>query len=112
MRTSTGAPTKAQAARFVAIKLDTGCVCCRIKGLGYVQPDIHHLTLRKRCHDETIGLCPWHHRGYTEGRSVAAFEDMFGPSLAQGSKPFHAAFGSDEQLLAYQNELLSTRKAA
>ena len=38
--------------------------------------------------------------------------DLFGPSLAHGSKPFHAAFGSDDELLARVNELLAQRRAA
>jgi hypothetical protein len=35
--------------------------------------------------------------------------DHYGPSLADGSKPFHAAFGSDAELLARQNEYLEIK---
>ena len=30
----------------------------------------------------------------------------WGPSLADGSKPFHERYGSDDELLAKTNELL------
>ena len=108
MKHSTGYPTKAQAERFVRIKLDSGCVCCRIRGIGYVQPDIHHLGVGRRDgHDATIGLCQWHHRGIPpEGWTPKTYIEFAGPSLARGSKPFHAEFGSDEELLAMQNSIL------
>jgi len=32
--------------------------------------------------------------------------DELGPSLADGSKPFRAEFGTDAELLTIQNELL------
>lgn len=109
LHTSTGAPTKAQQRRFDAIKLDTGCVCCRKRGLGYVQPEIHHLLSggKRRGHDDSIGLCQWHHRGVTpQGMARMDMHAHYGPSLYYGSKPFHAEFGSDDELLTYQNALL------
>jgi hypothetical protein len=33
----------------------------------------------------------------------------YGPSLGKGSKPFHAEFGSDAELLARQNAILDGR---
>jgi hypothetical protein len=35
----------------------------------------------------------------------------YGPSLAHGSKTFHKAFGSDDELLALQNDLLQKTDA-
>lgn len=109
LHTSTGAPTKAQQARFVAIK-ETGCVCCRLRGYPGEPPEIHHLLDKaheRRGHDETIGLCPWHHRGVPkEGWIPKTYELLVGPSLAKGSRPFHVAFGDDELLLAEQNRVL------
>lgn len=32
--------------------------------------------------------------------------DYYGPSLAEGSKPFHAEFGSNDLLLEQQNRVL------
>jgi len=108
LQTSTGAPTKAQQARFTAIKLDTGCVCCRLQGVGYTEPEIHHLGVGRRDgHSESIGLCQWHHRAVVPaGWTAEAMRGRYGPSLARGSKPFHAHFGSDDELLAEQERLL------
>lgn len=53
------------------------------------------------------GLCIWSHRAVPFAfHSHAEMRDHYGPSLAEGSKPFHAAFGSNAELLARQNELL------
>lgn len=35
--------------------------------------------------------------------------EHFGPSLNEGSKTFHAEFGSDVLLLGYQNELIGAK---
>lgn len=108
LHTSTGTPTKAQQARFTAIKLDTGCVACRLQGLGYCEPEIHHLGVgKRRGHDETVGLCGWHHRAVLpDGWTAEAMRGRYGPSLARGSKPFHKHFGSDDVLLDEQERLL------
>jgi hypothetical protein len=85
------------------------CMACEQRGIdltntGYVQ--WHHLKGRKR-HDLTIGLCLWHHQGRPiDGQTHAYCREYYGPSLAEGSKPFHAEFGSDDQLLALQNVIL------
>jgi hypothetical protein len=33
--------------------------------------------------------------------------ERFGPSVATGSKPFHAMYGSDDELLEFQDALLA-----
>lgn len=112
---STGTPTRAQQARFDAIR-EVGCIACRMRGLARFA-EIHHLTVggrhgqKRRGHDATIGLCPWHHRGEnTSGeRDPAA---LYGPSYAHQPRAFRETFGSDEALLAMQNELIEGRKAA
>lgn len=84
---------------------EIGCVACR--KMGYFSlADVHHLLSggRRRGHDFTIPLCPWHHRGI-EPPPVDV-----GPSLANGSKPFRAAFGSDDELLAEVNRLIGELK--
>jgi hypothetical protein len=101
--------TKADEARRDACKAGH-CMACiqrrkNVMGQGLVE--WHHLEGKKK-HDKTIGLCIWHHRallfwGHTH-------EDMraeYGPSLADGSRPFHAAFGSDAELLELQNKYLN-----
>jgi hypothetical protein len=46
------------------------------------------------------------------GKSPAELRSEYGPSLAEGSKPFHAAFGSNASLLERQNEMLHGKQAA
>lgn len=86
------------------------CVCCNVRGHLSMYPEIHHLLSgnRRRGHMFTVALCEWHHRGVPfHETSAAECQDRYGPSLANGSKPFHAAFfGSDDAMLEYQNKLL------
>lgn len=119
MKHSTGTPTKAERERFEALRA-LGCICCHLRGFRHWPVEIHHLLSgnRRIGHAATIPLCQFHHRGQWPygGKSMAAnlkdARDLFGPSLAHGSKPFHAAFGSDDELLARVNELLAQRRAA
>jgi hypothetical protein len=105
-RTSTGKPTKDQQDRFDAIK-DFGCICCFIDGTEHVACEIHHLTScgRRRGHDFTIGLCPYHHRGVTDLRREDAIS-IDGPSLAHGAKLFRKYWGADDMLLDLQNRMI------
>jgi hypothetical protein len=111
---STGKPTKAQAARFEAIKRG-GCMACRIND-ARLQPrcdgegsDAHHLLSggRRRGHDFTIALCPWHHRSIRPDdcpNDTHAFH-KYGPTVRE-SRDFRETYGSDDELLAVQNALL------
>jgi hypothetical protein len=36
--------------------------------------------------------------------------EEYGPSLAEGSKPFHSEFGSNAELLQQQNDYLETKQ--
>lgn len=94
-------------------KIHSGnCMACEQRGIdltntGYVQ--WHHLAGKKR-HDLTIGLCYWHHQARPiDDRSHEYCRQHYGPSLAEGSKPFHAEFGSNEFLLQMQNDILDGR---
>ena len=102
MKTSTGKATKAQIARWQRFQ-DIGCICCWQIG-KYSEPEVQHLLSggRRRGHDFTIPLCPYHHRGI--GRINGE------PSMAQGTKPFRERYGSDSSLLALTNELLERRE--
>jgi Recombination enhancement, RecA-dependent nuclease len=88
------------------------CMACAQRGIdltasGYVQ--WHHLDGKTKpgCHQKTIGLCQWHHLGHPMGSDTYSDSRRhYGPSLAKGSKPFHVEFGSDDELLKIQNEIL------
>jgi hypothetical protein len=116
---STGNPTKAEAAWIDAIKR-AGCICCEAEGFphedGGSVVEAHHLLSGgiRRGHIYTVGLCAWHHRGrlIVEGWSHADHREWLGPSLAEGSVPFHAHFGDDDRLQQKQRDLLELRKAA
>lgn len=106
---STSTPTKAQAIRMEAIHR-CGCIACR-KYRGLISPaEVHHLTVggrhgqKRRGHDFTVGLCAWHHRG--EG-VLQELEPRLGPSYARTPRLFRETFGQDDELLAYQNDLLA-----
>jgi hypothetical protein len=61
----------------------------------------------RRGHMFGIGLCAYHHRRHCfEGLSSASMRNRYGPSLMDGSHRFHAAFGSDEELLQRQKNWL------
>lgn len=105
---STGKPTKAEAERMDKIKRGP-CVACHQRGIASWCPEIHHLLSggRRIGHMATVGLCEWHHRAVIAwGCTGAEMRDHYGPSLNEGSKTFHAEFGSDAVLLGYQDELL------
>ena len=91
----------------------TGCMACRIRGVVTgLAFEVHHQTDcgRRLGHMYTVSLCQWHHRGVVPlGITVWMAEKYFGPSLANGSKTFKAAFGSDAEMLAMQNDLLEMR---
>ena len=100
---------KAEQARFDKMKEQGICMACYqlgIKGWQYIE--IHHLLSgNKRIgHMATVSLCPWHHRGKWDVDVECLTAVILSPSLANGSKPFHAEFGSDAELLALQNEML------
>jgi len=113
---STNAPTAVHEGRFMLIK-EIGCICCWIKGVPRVPAEIHHLTVggkhgqKRRGHDYTIGLCQWHHRGVLPyiGAQLAA---GLGPSYALEPRRFREEFGTDDQLLDFQNQALAFAVAA
>lgn len=102
-----------RAIRFSAID-DIGCIVARLRGLGKTYAERHHLLTTglhgngKRRGDEfTIGLNPWSHRGEPFGGLTAEeCQEMFGPSYAKQAREFREEFGSDDELLEMQNEIL------
>lgn len=110
MRTSTGKPTKAQAARFDKLQL-LGCIACRKRhGIARYPVDLHHQISgsRRRGHDFVVPLCKWHHVGHTEGGLKAAQMMAYhGPSFGLTPKMFRLHFGRDDELLAEVNALIA-----
>lgn len=115
---STGKPTAAQQRRFDRIKdpdPDTGpgCLIAHILGIGWLPAEIHHFTIgghhgqKRRGHDFTIGINSWSHRGVPlDGWTLDECYEKLGPSYARQPNAFRETFGSDDELLALQNELL------
>lgn len=105
---STATPTAEEAARMGAIKRGP-CVACHQRGVPSYTPEVHHLISgsRRIGHMATVGLCQWHHRAVIAwGCTGAEMREHYGPSLNEGSKTFHAAFGDDAALLHLQNAIL------
>lgn len=102
------ARTQDEQARFDRIKAGN-CMACAQRGIdlsGQGLVEVHHLLSggRRIGHMATVGLCSWHHRAAPFwGHSHAEMRDHYGPSLAEGSKPFRAEFGSDAELLGMQD---------
>lgn len=112
---STGKATVTESARIVLVK-KLGCICCMLNRtwgmpVAYIGIcEAHHLLSGglRRGHNYTIGLCRWHHQGVPpqpmhEREAIA----MYGPTVATGSKPFHVMYGTDDELLEFQDALLA-----
>jgi hypothetical protein len=105
---STGKPTAEESAWIVAIK-EGRCVACYLRAQFNDGCDAHHLLSggRRRGHLFTIGLCAWHHRGVPDMHcTVKEMRELFGVSLMDGSKLFRDAYGTDDELLQLQKEVL------
>ncbi len=114
MKHSTGSPTKSQQARFRALQ-ELGCIACRKRGFGYAAPDVHHILDggRRMGHDQTIPLCPHHHRNVApEGITSTQARLVLGPSLADSPRLFREVFGTERELLAEVDALIAKRCAA
>jgi hypothetical protein len=89
--------------------LRIGCSCCNMIGL-YRPGDIHHIVSKgyRRLsggNKSTIMLCEWHHRAVGPKGS----RDVLGPSLADGSKPFVAFWGTERSLLKKVNSMIGVK---
>ena len=81
---------------------ELGCVCCAQFGVIWYQPvEAHHLLLggKRISHMHTICLCPAHHRRVP----FTLYQVLMLPaearvSLADGSRAFARAFGSEREL--------------
>lgn len=51
--------------------------------------------------------CDWHHQAYPmDGWTAPMMRRHYGPSLAEGAKPFYATFGTQQELIAKQTAWL------
>lgn len=110
--------TKAQRRRWEDAKA-RGCVACHINtvdhGLARASYgndlEMHHLLSggRRIGHDATVCLCHFHHQAKRLPYPESGYEEQakaFGPSLERESRRFHEFYGTDEQLLDYQEIIL------
>lgn len=66
----------------------------------------------RRGHKDGFASCLWHHRGrVSDGWSHERTRRYFGPSLMDGSRLFHEAYGSDDYLISRQRQLLGLEAA-
>ena len=94
---------------------DIGCIACHM--MGYPTPaEKHHQlstgnhgTGKRKGEKFTVGLCPYHHRGKAAVGSQVALQwrELVGPSYADDARLFRATFGSDAEMLAYQDRLIA-----
>jgi hypothetical protein len=121
---STPKPTAAQVERWDRMRT-IGCIACLLNEIDHElarvprcamvpnagNQEIHHLTSggRRLGHDATICLCRFHHVGDHLPRYDVGYNETvrtFGLSFGHGRKPFAAMYGTDVQLLDYQNLVL------
>lgn len=112
MKHSTGKPTKREAEYITRCK-EGPCVACYVECGIDENPadgcDFHHMKSgnMRRGHMYGVGLCIYHHRGHPhDGWTHAEMREYFGPSLMDGSRLFHLTYGSDDDLIALQRELI------
>lgn len=109
MQHSTNPPTKAQQKRFERMS-QIGCIVSILRdGRHNVLGHVHHiLSGGKRIgHDATLYLSVWHHVGQPpNGWTIQQATEELGPSLAHNPRAFREEFGSEAELLEFQNALL------
>lgn len=109
IQTSLPSPTRSQRRRFEILKSEIGCIACVRCGV-HTPADIHHILVagRRKSHDYTIPLCPWHHRGIiTEPDLTEEYViQAVGPSLARDKRAFIERFGDELELLETTETLL------
>ncbi len=105
MRGCNPTPTKTDRARFEALQA-LGCIACRHEGHFNEPCEIHHIKQRR--HHFTIPLCPYHHRGEPISHlDIDTTRLLKGPSLFHDKRTFVHSYGSEMELLAETNRLIS-----
>lgn len=92
--------------RMTVIAQHCGCLPCLLMGYLDVHTSIEHVTNRGRRvggeeqHQWTIGLCVWHHFGWTRTRKTRHQTEVErGPSLIWGRITFEGHFGDEVHVL-------------
>lgn len=100
--------TKEERSRMRRVN-EIGCIVCLKKGIKSGPAENHHLLDggRRRGHRFTIGLCGYHHAGrFPEGVDRKEYRHRMGPALTDGTKLFRMMFGTDDELLKLQDDLI------
>lgn len=67
----------------------------------------------RRGHKFGFANCDWHHEGIPgSGWNTPSMRRYFGPSLMDGSALFRRTYGTNDELIALQNEILGLQEAA
>jgi hypothetical protein len=99
--------TQTDRRRFELLQ-EVGCVACLIEDelqgqlrLSLTPSDVHHLLSggRRKGHQSTIPLCPWHHRG-VGAMGLWQTRALYGPSMATEPRAFRDRYGTQAELLA------------
>lgn len=118
MRSKAKPPTKAESERMRDAK-ESVCIPCLVWASAGNMP-LEHVAVesdydhsksgnKRRGHAYGFASCLWHHRGrVSEGWTHAQLRAYFGPSLMDGSRLFREVYGSDDDLIRLQNEILSS----
>lgn len=116
------AMTQAESARVESAKT-TACIPCLVWARMGRMPMEHVATCAgydhkksgniRRGHAFGFASCDWHHqRLKPDGWTFAAMTEHFGPSLMDGSRLFQETYGTDDELIAMQSEILADGWAA
>lgn len=114
----TATPTAADRQRFQAMQ-ELGCLISFVfRNRPHTVGEVHHLVEggRRLGHQQTLYLHPWYHRGVPpmvwEGARMVQLSAVdaglrYGPSMALHPAEFRQQYGSQQDLLAMQNELVA-----
>jgi hypothetical protein len=116
------AMTQEESALVDAAK-DCCCIACYVWASQGHMPQEHIATVSawdhkksgniRRGHSKGFANCDWHHQEIVpDGWTHARMRKHYGPSLMDGSKLFARTYGTDDELIALQRELLGMRAAA
>ena len=92
---------KANKRRFEIIR-EIGCIICK-KDSYFSPPQIHHITgcRTQEDHKRTIGLCYYHHMADQQYPKSTNYI-----SRHPRKKMFEMRYGTEQELLEYQNRLI------
>lgn len=116
------AMTPAELGRVLEAKT-TQCIPCLVRARAGLMPMDDVATCSgydhsksgniRRGHAFGFASCDWHHqRIKPDNWTFAGMTQHFGPSLMDGSRLFRETYGSDDELIALQNEILHRSEAA